>query len=134
MERSEERIALAIKGLRKALKTLEDVIRNPSRDPVRDRDASIQRFEYTFELAWKVMKLLAEREGLDCPSPRSAVKSAYKLGYTDAPEKWLEMLKARNQTSHTYHEGTAKKVYKSVLRFPALAQAFLEKARALMRA
>ncbi|MBI4679453.1 MAG: nucleotidyltransferase substrate binding protein [Elusimicrobia bacterium] len=130
MERAEERIALELGVLKKALATLKDVIQNPSQDLVRDRDAAIQRFEYTFELAWKSMKLLGEREGLACPGPRSAVKSAFKLGHVDSIEDWLAMLKARNQTSHTYHEETAVKVYECVVRFPPLVEAFLEKAAA----
>jgi hypothetical protein len=42
------------------------------------RDAAIQRFEFCFELAWKVIQEQARAEGLDCQSPKGCFKLAYK--------------------------------------------------------
>lgn len=127
MEYAEERLKLTIEDLKKALRTLQEVLENPSKDAVRDRDAAIQRFEFTFELSWKVMKLLGEQEGLNCPGPRSAIRAADKLALIDSIDEWLTMLKARNQTTHTYNEKIAGKVYEAVRSFPPLVAAFLDK-------
>ena len=129
MEHAEERLKLAVEDLKKALGTLQEVLENPSKDAVRDRDAAIQRFEFTFELSWKTMKLLGEKEGFNCPGPRSAIMAAHKLGCIDLIDEWLTMLKARNQTTHTYNEKIARKVYEAVRSFPPLVAAFLDKIR-----
>ena len=78
-------------------------------------DATIQRFEFTFELAWKTIKKFAEflRAG-ECVSGRSCIKLAYKLGWIRDEEKWLSLLEARNLTSHTYSEKVAWEVYETV--------------------
>lgn len=84
------------------------------------RDSAIQRFEFTFELAWKLTALLAREEGLDAYSPREALRTAHRLGWLAGDELWLDMLDARNRTSHTYHEATAEAIYQ---RLPAYATA-----------
>jgi len=75
-------------------------------------DATIQRFEFTFELSWKAIKKFAEFMGLEgCNSPRSCIKLAYRLGWISDQNMWLGLLEARNLTSHTYDIATAWKVY-----------------------
>ena len=75
------------------------------------RDAAIQRFEFTFELAWKAVARRARVEGVDCPSPRQALKAALRLAWIGDDDVWLTMLDDRNRTSHTYHEATAEEIY-----------------------
>jgi len=78
-------------------------------------DATIQRFEFTFELAWKTIKKFVEFLGAgECNSGRSCIKLAFKLGWIGDEEKWLSLLEARNLTSHTYSERTAQEVYEAV--------------------
>nr|QNO46161.1 hypothetical protein LJAJCFKK_00012 [Methanosarcinales archaeon ANME-2c ERB4] len=67
-------------------------------------DAVIQRFEFTFETAWKSVKLAAKVVGYDCKSPKGCLKLAYRMGWIKDEERWLELLEARNLTSHTYVE------------------------------
>ena len=75
-------------------------------------DATIQRFEFTFELSWKAIKKFAEFMGLEgCNSPRSCIKLAYRLGWISDQNMWLGLLEARNLTPHTYNIATAWKVY-----------------------
>lgn len=79
-------------------------------------DGTIQRFEFTVELAWKTIKEYLEYEKLgEFNSPRSAVKEAYKINLIEDGEKWLEMLDDRNLTSHTYDENTAKEIYRNII-------------------
>lgn len=75
------------------------------------RDAAIQRFEFTFELAWKIVTRFARAEGIECPSPRQALKAAFRLGWVEDDHLWLSMLDDRNRTSHTYHEPTAEEIF-----------------------
>ena len=65
-------------------------------------DAVIKRFEFTFEQAWKSIRLAAKAVGYDCQSPRGCLKLAYKMEWIEDEVKWLRLLEARNLTSHTY--------------------------------
>lgn len=75
------------------------------------RDAAIQRFEFTFELAWKSAARAARREGIPCASPRQTWKVALQLGWIEDDALWLDMLDDRNRASHTYNEATAEQIY-----------------------
>ena len=93
--------------------------------PVTDltRDAAIQRFEFCFELAWKVIQERARAEGLDCQSPKGCLKLAYKNNWISDETGWLAMLEDRNRTAHTYDETLAKDVYRRLLAHLPLLQA-----------
>lgn len=69
-----------------------------------EKEGIIQRFEYTFELAWKVLKDKMEFDGLvlDQISPKAVVRQAYAAKYLDSAEIWLQMIGDRNLMSHTY--------------------------------
>ncbi len=78
------------------------------------RDSVIQRFEFTFELLWKTIKRTGEYELLECVSPKSCFKLAFKMGLIRNESVFLDMLECRNLTSHTYDEGNAETVYRFV--------------------
>ena len=78
-------------------------------------DATIQRFEFCFELAWKLMKSALAYEGIEASSPRSSIREGWKQGLIDSAEKWLDMLEKRNLSSHTYNETTAMDVYNCII-------------------
>ena len=88
-----------------------------------NRDAAIQRFEFSFELSWKAIQKALRVEGLDGASPKSCFKEAYRLGWILREEPWLSMLEDRNLTSHTYDAKLAEAVYR---RLPAHLVAFRE--------
>ena len=77
-------------------------------------DAVIRRFEFTFETAWKSVKLAAKAVGYDCKSPKGCLKLAYRMGWIEDEERWLELLESRNMTSHTYDQEIAMEVYETV--------------------
>ena len=78
-------------------------------------DGVIQRFEFTYELAWKVMKSYLEYEGIqDLISPRATIKAAYKFGIIEDGDAWIAMMMDRNRTSHIYDEKMALKIYKNI--------------------
>jgi nucleotidyltransferase substrate binding protein (TIGR01987 family) len=85
----------------------------------------IQRFEYTYELAWKTLQdLLRERGYTELAGPGPVLEQALQDGLIADTVTWRKLKKARELTSHTYDEATAASVYKDVrtLFFPALAQ------------
>lgn len=75
------------------------------------RDAAIQRFEFSFELAWKSIQAVAREYGQDCGSPRTAFGTALRNGWIRDEAAWLDMMEARNRTSHTYREALAQQVF-----------------------
>ena len=79
-------------------------------------DGLIQRFEFCFELAWKLMKAFLDYEGIEVNSPRSAIRKAFQTELIVDAEAWLDMLEKRNLSSHTYDEETANEIYNHVAR------------------
>ena len=98
-----------VRSLEKALGRLRSALDQPKTEWT--RDSAIQRFEFTFELGWKAIARMARAEGIDCPSPRAALKTGLKLGWIHDDEIWLTMLDDRNRTSHTYNEKVAEELY-----------------------
>lgn len=79
------------------------------------RDGIIQRFEFSFELAWKTLKEIFEEEGLiGLNSPKMVLKEAFSAGIITEDKIWLNMLMDRNTTSHVYDEGTAIEICKNI--------------------
>ncbi len=89
-----------------------------------ERAGLIQFFEMTFELAWKVLKDYLEEEGFRIASPREAVKQAFQAGLVGDGHVWMEALKDRNLTVHTYEEKVAIAIEKRIRSayFPLLAK------------
>lgn len=114
----------------RALDTLESILDEPSSEIV--RDATIQRFEYTFEACWKSLKMyLAEEEGIVCNSPKSCFRAAFQIGLLgeEEIETALEMTDERNLTSHTYIEAVAQRVYGQAPKFAGFMRSLLEAMR-----
>jgi nucleotidyltransferase substrate binding protein (TIGR01987 family) len=82
----------------------EAIERDPAALSQLEKEGIIQRFEYTFELAWKVLKDKMENDGLviDQVSPKGVVRQAYAAKYIGDAETWLKMIGDRNLMSHTY--------------------------------
>ena len=93
----------------KAEKRLSDALTNGFEVLSRlEQEGVIQRFEYTFELAWKVLKDLLFYEGFDVKSPREVIRQAFESEYIneDDTETALDALEKRNLLTHTYEEST----------------------------
>lgn len=78
-------------------------------------DAVIQRFEFTFELSWKVMKSYLNSQGIDCRSPRQSIKEAFRMDLIQHGDPWIDMMMDRNRTSHIYDEIEANIIYKKII-------------------
>ena len=84
----------------------------------------IQAFEYTHELAWNTLKdFLEERGAHHLYGSKDTTREAFKRGLIDNGEAWMDMIKSRNLTSHTYNEGTAAQIAAAILEtyFPEFA-------------
>lgn len=82
----------------------------------------IQGFEFTHELAWCVLKDYLEHKGFTgIIGSRDVTRLAFKNGLIEDGEVWMDMIKARNQTSHTYNERTAEQIATDITErfFPA---------------
>ena len=79
------------------------------------KEGIIQRFEFTHELAWKVMKDFLEYEGYqNITGSRSATRQAFNIGLIEEGQVWMNMVESRNRTVHTYHEDILEMEYKNV--------------------
>ena len=88
-------------------------------------DATIQRFEFCFELAWKLMKAVLQYDGIEANSPRSCIRESWKQGLIPDAQEWLEMMEKRNLSSHTYDESAAREIYREVKgQYVVLLEAF----------
>jgi nucleotidyltransferase substrate binding protein (TIGR01987 family) len=112
-----------------AIARFRDALMAPETDL--SRDAAIQRFEFCFELAWKVIQERARTEGLECQSPKGCFKLAYKNNWIVEEAGWLAMLEDRNRTAHTYDETLAKDVYRRLSSYVPLFQALATALRPL---
>lgn len=126
MERLKQRRADALK----ALQTFCEILDEPYSVIV--RDATIQRFEYSFEAVWKFLKeYLRVREGIVCHAPKSCFREAQTAGLLNEEEalQCLEMTDDRNMTSHTYREEIARLLYDKRKTYGPLMQKLLDACR-----
>ena len=99
---------LDLTSLRKALTSLEKAIHRHLQDPADEevRDSVIQRFEYSYELCWK---MLSKELKMRTPSPTQSMsldfnnlmREGARFGLIEDPEVWFEYRRMRNITSHT---------------------------------
>jgi len=97
----------------RAFTLLSDALENGA-DALNDleREGAIQRFEYTFELAWKTLKDRLEHDGLEINpvTPRNVIREAHRALLIEDGDDWMAMLNDRNLMSHTYDEEDFRRV------------------------
>lgn len=126
----------ALDKLRQSVEYINHNLIDKDDEPIEDEDAGnvldemikeglIQRFEYTHELAWNVMKDYAEYQGnSNVGGSRDATREAFQLNLITNGQVWMDMISSRNKTSHTYNEATANEIYAKILNdyFPAFLE------------
>jgi nucleotidyltransferase substrate binding protein (TIGR01987 family) len=77
-----------------------------------EKQGLIQRFEFTCELAWKLLKDYLEHTAvrLETVTPAAVVKEAFAARLIDNGDLWMQSLDARNRTSHIYDLKTFEKI------------------------
>jgi len=103
---------LALKKFSQAFERLQEAVAEPP-SPLQ-ADAVLQRFEFTFELLWKALRIyLAEMEGIEVSSPKGTLKAAFREGLIQSGEEqvFLKMLEDRNASTHVYDQREAGEIY-----------------------
>lgn len=123
MERLKERITIA----ERAFNTFAELtqIKEPTQI---ERDAIIQRFEYSFEAIWKVVKrYLYVVEGIEANSPKSTIRASFDIMLLTEAEARHAMVMAddRNLTSHTYNEGLADELLTRMVKHEEVLKSWL---------
>ncbi|WP_209330004.1 nucleotidyltransferase substrate binding protein [Lunatimonas salinarum] len=125
--RWEQRFSNFVKALRKLSeavnyikqKEVQDDLGNSNTIELVDeiiREGLIQRFEYTHELAWNVMKDYAVFQGNSTiGGSRDATREAFQLKLVTDGKVWMDMIGSRNRTSHTYNEETAAEIFSKIM-------------------
>lgn len=98
----------------KALLSLEAIYLKPMQADRSNVDATIQRFEFTFELAWKFLKEYFFERDLALHYPKEVLQEAFHVNLIDDEAVWIKMIRDRNMTSHTYDEKLADEIYDNI--------------------
>lgn len=116
MENKDIRWQQRFNNYSKALSQLEKFVEKGEDLNELEEQGLIKAFEYTYELAWNCIKDFYETQGeTTLQGSRDAFQLAFKRGLISDGEVWMEMLKDRNRTSHTYNEETADEIAEAIL-------------------
>ncbi len=121
MEKTQE----LIKDLARAVERLGEALLLPPE--IINQDATIQRFEFTFELSWKTMQAILRDKVVDAYGIRTVIREAARIGIIDDPVVWFKFLEHRNISTHTYKEDEVRSIYKDIKDFPPLVKSLLAK-------
>ncbi len=105
----EEELEYALIKLENAFIKLKEGA-NKAKDEL-EEDGVIQRFEFTFELFWKTLKIFLQDKGVKAGTPRDVFKEAFRVEWLDDEEAFLNMLEDRNKTSHIYDKQTSREIF-----------------------
>lgn len=123
----------ALVKLNQAVKLLSDQIKREDDIDELLQEGLIQRFEYTHELAWKVMKDYAEYQGYtDIRGSRDAIRKALEMNLID-DKRWMETIEDRNLTVHNYDNEIVSEIYDNIMQvYAPLFVAFEGKMKSLI--
>ena len=119
--RWEQKLASYTKALRRLAKVVEESKLRELNEF--ERDSVVQRFEFTHEIAWKLLKSYAEFQGDDTlAGSRDATRWAFENHLITDGQTWMNMVRSRNDTSHVYDEGIADETINQVkeVYYPAM--------------
>ena len=102
-------------NLKKAFQKLKEAVESESLSEL-ESEGLIQRFEYTYELAWKTLQDLLEAKGyLDLKGPTPVMQQSFQDGYIVDGDGWMKLKKSRENTSHTYNKEVAKEIVETII-------------------
>lgn len=114
MTKNTSYLKIKLENYQKALGKLNKILNSNEEDVEYKIDAIIKRFEFTYELSWKLLKAFLEYQGIIAKTPRDCFKEAFAAGIIDDNEAWINMIEDRNITSHTYEENSANEIYQKI--------------------
>ncbi|WP_145523928.1 HI0074 family nucleotidyltransferase substrate-binding subunit [Virgibacillus sp. SK37] len=123
-----ERLFERLKSADRALNTFDELVGITEPSAI-ERDAAIQRFEYSFESCWKAAKhYLYKVEGIDVGSPKGVIRSSREVGLFSEEDTilGLNMVDHRNLTVHTYNEELALEIFANLPQYYQLLRKWME--------
>ncbi len=127
MNSKKEKLQKQVVQFEKAIYRLTDILQKPKDEYF--RDSAIQRFEFNFEICWKLLKNILEFKGIVANSPRDVFKGAFQVSLVEQETLWLQMIEDRNFTTHVYGEELIEEVYSRLGGYLKLYQELLDKVR-----
>jgi nucleotidyltransferase substrate binding protein (TIGR01987 family) len=119
-----------LKNYKKALVTLKNAVELAASRELSDleKQGMIKSFEFTFEMAWNVMKDYLEEQGVSgIIGSKGAVRHAFNNDLVEDGQVWMDMIKDRNLAAHSYDEETAKNVVAGIDKYYHQLSIFAEK-------
>lgn len=108
---SKKRWQQRLGDLGKASQRLKEALAKDSFEDL-EKDGVIQRFEFTFELAWKTLKNYLEDQGvIEVSFPKNVLRKAFQDNLIEDGDLWLQMLEDRNLLSHVYEQTVSDRVF-----------------------
>lgn len=107
-----------LQNFSRALKQLEDAVKLSKQRNLNEleKQGLIQAFEFSHELAWNVIKDYFDYQGASqITGSRDATKEAFQKGLIEHGDIWMDMIKSRNLTSHTYNLNIAETIVKQII-------------------
>jgi nucleotidyltransferase substrate binding protein (TIGR01987 family) len=101
----------------KGLSQLKEAVELARQRPLSklEEQGLIQAFEFTHELAWNTLRDFLESRGVqNLYGSKDVTREAFKTGLIENGEVWMDMVKSRNLTSHTYDEATAAQIISAI--------------------
>ncbi len=118
MGEPDARLRQRLSRFRKALSRLREAVDLAAERPLSrlEEQGLIQAFEFTHELAWNMLKDFLELQGVaPLYGSTDTTREAFKRGLLDQGDLWMDMIRDRNLTSHTYNEETAVLIARSII-------------------
>lgn len=115
MENKDVRWKQRFENFKKAFNQLEKAVNTPDLNEL-ERQGLIKAFEFTYELAWTTLKdFLIEKGYTDLIGSKDTLRQAFQVGLISDGDIWMEMVKSRNLTAHTYNQDTAESIEEDVI-------------------
>lgn len=131
MQQEDIRWLQRFSNFKKAYAQLEKAVNLSKERPLSELEGQglIQAFEFTHELAWNVMKDYFEYQGNpNLAGSRDATREAFRMNLIENGDDWMEMIKSRNKTSHTYNEEVALEITDKIINeYTPLFEIFYQK-------
>ncbi len=118
MQQEDTRWLQRFSNFKKAFAQLEKAVKLSEERPLSELENQglIQAFEFTHELAWNVMKDYFEYQGNpNLTGSRDATREAFRMNLIANGDDWMEMIKSRNKTSHTYNEEVVLEITEKII-------------------
>ena len=110
-----KRVKQLFADLEKAVRKLKEALAEDPRQAAGTvLDGTVQRFEFTFELAWKLAKHVLAYQGIEAGNPRDVLKEGFQQNFFKDGDAWIAMFEDRNRTSHVYDEEQVLEIYNKI--------------------